>query len=395
MEDSKRKTEIKRTVSPLSPFIEISLDNVLYNLKALRRNAPSTVGVIAVVKDCAYGIGANPVALILEQYGDVDFFAVARTEEAFSLRKAGLKSSILVLGRATEDHLRAGLENNFIFTLNDPSDLYKWKTYPFDIRFHINFDTGMARNGIGNHELDEMIDIMDKSPSLRMEGVYTHLACADEPGSSSVQKQIGKFKESIVKLCEKNRPPLHIHYSNSAACMQFPIQDCTLVRPGIALYGCKPDPLQEFKPELKPVAALKSRVTKMKKVAAGTAISYGGNYTTSTTTWIATAALGYAHGLPRFLSSRGEVLIGYKRYKIAGNVTMDYIMVDAGPNPDISVGDEVVAIGTQGEEIITVDEVAAHGNTIGYEILCHLSKSIDRIYFLGNTIVYHESGHIF
>ncbi|KMQ50156.1 Alanine racemase [Chitinispirillum alkaliphilum] len=395
MESSQTKIKIKDTVSPLSPYIELSLDNLLYNLSVIKAKAPSKTRVLAVVKDCAYGLGSGPVALTLEQKGNVDFFAVARPEEAFALRNAGVKGSVLVLGRATEEQLQAGFDNNIIFTLNDPAELYKWKSYPLNVRFHVNIDTGMSRMGLLPGELDEMADILENTPSLRLEGAFTHMACADEPNTPTVQLQYEKFKKCIVNLCEKNQPPLHIHYSNSASCMRFPVQECTLIRPGIALYGCNPDPLQTFTPDLKQVASLKSRVVKMKKVPPGTPVSYGGNYITPCETWIATIPLGYAHGYPRFLSSRGEVLIGYRRYRIAGNVTMDYIMVDAGPNPDISIGDEVVAIGTQGDDTITADEIAVLGNTIGYEILCNLGKSIDRVYLLDNKIVYHKSGYNF
>jgi alanine racemase len=177
--------------------------------------------------------------------------------------------------------------------------------------------------------------------------------------------------------------------------LRFPLSGCTLARPGIALYGCKPDPAQDFAIDLKPVASLISHVVKMKKLPGGTPVSYGGNYVTPADTWIATIPLGYAHGLPRYLNGKGSVLIGGSRYRIAGNVTMDYIMVDAGSNPSISVGDEVVAIGSQGSETITPDDVALIGNTIGYEVLCNLGTTIDRFYTRGGEIIYHESGAVY
>ncbi|MFP4243130.1 MAG: alanine racemase [Chitinispirillaceae bacterium] len=395
MENSRTKARINEKISPYSPHIEISLDNLLHNLGEIRTLLPSDMGIIAVVKDCSYGCGSGVIARTLEKRGWVNFFAVARAEEAFVLRKAGVSRPVLVLGRATEEQLRAGLERNIVFTLNNPSDLYRWKAYPFNVRFHVNIDTGMNRMGLLPSELDEMLGLLEESPSLHLEGVFTHMACADEPGTDTVDRQLKTFWGSVEKLSEAGVSPDHIHYGNSATSMRFPLKGCTLARPGIALYGCRPDPAQEFKLRLRPVASLISRVVKMKKVPAGTSVSYGGNYVTPCETWIATVAMGYAHGLPRFLSSKGEVLIGYRRYRIAGNVTMDYIMVDAGPNPDISVGDEAVAMGSQGEDSITPDQIALLGNTIGYEILCNLGTSIDRVYLLEDRVVHHEPGVIF
>jgi alanine racemase len=168
-----------------------------------------------------------------------------------------------------------------------------------------------------------------------------------------------------------------------------------MVRPGIALYGCKPDPGQDFTLDLKPVLSLKSHVVKLKSVPVGTPISYGSRYITETETAIGTIALGYGQGLPRRLGNVGSVLINGLRYKIAGTVTMDFIMVDAGHSPLVKVGDEVVALGSQGTENIHPDDVALLCDTIGYEILCNISSTIDRFYILDGKTVHHEPGRPF
>jgi alanine racemase len=184
-----------------------------------------------------------------------------------------------------------------------------------------------------------------------------------------------------------------VHFANSAWIMRSPdLAGSTFVRPGIALYGCKPDPGQAFPLDLLPVVSLKSRIVKIKKVPAGTPVSYGGRYVTAAETVIATIALGYGDGIPRSLGNRGEVLIRGKRFRIAGTVTMDYIMVDAGPAPSMNVGDEAVAMGSQGSESISPDDVALLDDTIAYEILCGLSASLDRIYVSGGKIVGREKG---
>ncbi|MDO5575852.1 MAG: alanine racemase, partial [Fibrobacter sp.] len=215
------------------------------------------------------------------------------------------------------------------------------------------------------------------------------------PETKTVSEQLERLNSFLSELKSANISPKYIHFSNSATVFRYKYDCCTMVRPGIALYGCKPDPSQEFKPELKPVLSLKSSVIELRQIPANTAVSYGGNYITSSKTWIATIAGGYGQGIPRALSNKGYVLINNKRFKIAGNVTMDYVMVDAGENPTVKIGDEVVFIGQQGNESITADDIATLTGTIGYEILCNIGTSIDRFYFGDNQDVLHEQGNIF
>lgn len=378
-----------------SPYVEISLDNLLHNLAQVRSVLPEGIGVIAVVKDCSYGCGSVMAARALERDGGVRFFAVARAREAYVLRGAGVMSRILVLGMTPSVELLAGAENDMLFALNDLNDLKRWKSYGRDINFHLAIDTGMSRMGLLPSEIGIFIELLKTAPNLHLDGVFTHMTSADEPNTATVTRQVELFTGCIEKLRQAGINPANIHYGNTATLLRFPIKDCTLARPGIALYGCKPDPAQDFGLNLKPVASLISQIVKMKKVPAGTPVSYGGNYVTPSETWIATIALGYAHGLPRFLSNKGEVLIRGKRYRIAGNVTMDYIMVDAGAYPTVSISDEVVALGTQGSETITADDIAVIGNTIGYEILCNLGTSIKRFYVQNGKTVNDNPGGIF
>lgn len=376
-----------------SPHIEISLDNVLHNLKQIQALAnPRDADVMAVVKDNAYGCGASVIAGTLEKQGGVRFFVVARTQEAFYLRKSGIKSPILVLGRATIDEVREGWTQRIIFTLNDLSDLQSWIENQLEVRFHLCLDTGMGRLGLLPSEIGTLCERLKFMPKLYFEGIFTHMARADEPQTQSVGRQLSILQKILAHLRAEGFNPAHVHYGNSATLMRFDINECTMVRPGVALYGCLPDPAQKFPLDLRPIVSLKSTIVKLKRVPAGTEISYGGNYKTAADTCIATISLGYANGIPRYLGNRGEVLIKGKRYRIAGNVTMDYIMVDAGPDPHISVGDEVVAMGYQGNDCISPDEIAKIGGTIGYEVLCNLGTSIDRIYLLNGSIVFHEKG---
>jgi alanine racemase len=378
-----------------SPYVEVSLDNLLHNLAQIRQILPREVGIIAVVKDSSYGCGSLLIAEAFERSGMAAFFAVARPIEAIALRKYGITLPILALGMATEEELRYGADNGIVFALNDLSDVDRWESYGVNVNFHLGIDTGMSRMGLLPSEIDTLINKLNTVRNLHIGGAFTHMANADEPNTQTVARQLEKFRDGINKLRNGGHPPAHVHYGNTATFLRFPLSDCTLARPGIALYGCKPDPAQEFNINLKPVASLISHVVKMKKLPGGTPVSYCGNYVTPADTWIATIPLGYAHGIPRYLNGKGSVLIGGKRYRIAGNVTMDYIMVDAGETPSISVGDEVAAIGSQGGESITPDEVAVIGNTIGYEVLCNLGTTIDRFYTRDGKVVHHEPGAVY
>lgn len=378
-----------------SPHVEISLDNLIHNINQISSAIPPRTDILAVVKDNSYGCGSIPIAKALEQHGNVKFFAVARAEEAFALKKNGIEGTILVLGRATIDQIDRGSSQNIIFTLNDLDDFDTWAHTCEKVRFHCNIDTAMHRMGLLPHEIPELIKRISSSPKFQLDGVFTHLAKADEPNTTTVTTQRTILFNCIKQLRENGIHPRHIHYGNSAGLMCFPMDECTLVRPGIALYGCKPDPNREFCLDLHPVLSLKSVVAKLKKVPAGTPVSYGGNYITKNETFIATIAIGYAHGLPRFLSNKGSILVNGQRYSIAGNVTMDYVMVDAGTEPKMKVGDEAVAIGVQGNEQITADEIAKIGNTISYEILCHISSVMERFYLFEDRIVLHEESKIY
>ncbi len=378
-----------------SPHAEISLDNLIHNVNQIKSVVSHGTEILAVVKDSAYGCGSIPVAKTLEQYGNIHLFAVARPEEAFALRENGISGMILVLGRATAQQIDEGSSKNIVFTLNDLGDFDIWMHCKNEIRFHCNIDTAMHRLGLLPSEIPYLISKITGSKKIHLEGVFTHLANADQPGTATVNTQRTAFFKCIDLLKSNGISPSHIHYGNSAGLMCFPMTECTLVRPGIALYGCKPDPSRSFCLNLRPVLSLKSTVVKIKTVPAGTPVSYGGHYITREETKIATVAMGYAHGLPRFLNNKGNILINGIRYKIAGNVTMDYLMIDIGKESEIKVGDEAVAIGIQGSEQITPDEIALSGNTISYEILCNIGKGIDRFYLFNNSIVMQYKWQIF
>ncbi len=378
------------------PTVEISLDNLLHNLGSLRTLLPRGADIMAVVKDNAYGCGSRMVALTLEREGNVRFFAVARPAEAFYLRDSGVKSPILVLGSATIEEIRQGHYRGVTFTLNDLADIAVWKGAGVPVRFHCNIDTRMHRLGLMPGEIGAAADAVKRSPSLSLLGAFTHLANADEPGTPTVADQLKTFFEGVAAFRRSGLDVATVHCANSAGLIRYGLPEgCTLARPGIALYGCAPDPARKFSLDIREIASLTCRVVKIKTVPPHTPVSYGGTFTTDHATVIATVALGYGNGYPRSLGNRGALLIGGRRLPIVGRVTMDYCMVDAGDGSGIAPGDEAIAIGSQGSERITADEIALQTGTIGYEILCNLSQSLDRVYLRDNNRVAEEKGRIF
>lgn len=377
------------------PHIEISLDNLLHNVSEIRRIAGETRGIMAVVKDLAYGCGAIAVSRTLESVG-VEGLAVATANEAKSIRNAKIVMPMLVLGACDSDEIAWAAAHNVSLTLNDIHDVSSFESLGSPVRFHLNIDTGMGRLGLKPSEIPAVISAIHKNPMLVCEGTFTHLACADAPGTSSVDAQLAKFRIQLDILRQNRISPRFVHYANSAALMRFPLSsECTLVRPGITLYGCKPNPSQEFPLSLCPIVSLKAPVIKIKQVGPSTPISYGARYVTTSNTHIATIPIGYGFGLPRKLTGTGSVLINGKRYAIAGTITMDYIMVDLGQSTDVKVGDEAVIIGSQGSESITPDEVALQGGTIAYEILCGLSTRLERRYVRDGKVVEVQEGHYY
>jgi alanine racemase len=244
-------------------------------------------------------------------------------------------------------------------------------------------------------EIGALIFLLKRHPQISIDGVFTHLASADVSGMASVSTQQALFFNALSRLREAGITPACIHYANSAGIARHALSGCTHVRPGIMLYGCKPDPAQEFLIDLRPIATLKSYIVKIKRVPAGTPVSYGQTYCTKAETCIATIALGYGCGFPRGSGASRDVLIRGKRYRIAGRVTMDYLMVDAGSKSDLCVGDEVVAMGYQGKLCISPDEVALQSQTIAYEILCNLSDKLPRDYIQKGKVIHRQEGCLF
>lgn len=369
------------------------------DLDALRANAEGMISelsrgtkMIGVIKADGYGHGAVPAAKELEALDDIYGFATATEEEAVILRKAGIGKPILSLGYAFPYYYNEMIENDIRITVFRQDMLEQLAKAAEEAgkaaMVHIKVDTGMSRIGIfPNEEGIAFIKQASQIPGIKIEGIFTHFAKADEEDKSSARRQLALFQDFVQKV-EKEmgcRIPLR-HCSNSAAALELREADMDAVRAGIALYGLWPSEERDTI-DLKPVMELKSRIIYLKEVEPGTEIGYGGTFTARKKMKIATVPVGYADGYPRGLSNKGYVLIHEKRAPVVGKICMDQFMIDVTDIFDVSEGDVVTLIGKEGKEQITMEELGELSGRFNYELACCIGKRVPRVYLKSGKVV--------
>jgi alanine racemase len=341
---------------------------------------------IAVVKANAYGHGAGQVARALEDAG-ADLLACADIEEGAALRAAGVEAEILVFGALSVSDLDGLFDCRLTPTISTPGAASAVQAvagrYKQRLRYHLKIDTGMNRLGFRFDNLRRTLPELIASPNLDLAAVYTHFATADDPESPLFDQQRVRFERALAEVDELHRGnPIavkpYVHAANSAALLRDARVWYDRVRPGLLLYGIVPPPLASTI-ELRPALSLTSRIVAVKGVRTGEGVGYGVRFTAEQPTTIAIVPAGYADGLDLRLAGRGAVLIRGRRAPIVGSVCMDMLMADV-TGLDVSPGDEVVIIGSQGEDRIDVREMAAQIGTIPYEILCRIGSRIERVY---------------
>jgi alanine racemase len=375
---------VTQTLTQTAPaWIEVDLQAIRHNLMAVRRYLSSSTQILAVVKANAYGHGLIPVAWALVQAG-VDGLAVASVVEAVTLREAGVKAPILVLGQCLPEEAPLVVEYRLIPSLGE----FRAAKALADeavatgcvVPFHLKVDTGMGRYGVWYEEAEELYRRLLALSGLKPIGIFSHLAMAGQ-SVAATEEQARRLDGLIVRLKAGGLPVGICHMANSAGLIRFPSLRFDMVRPGLILYGVSP--LKEGVPlDLKRALSLKSRVRFLKTIPTGQTVGYGGTFRAQRPTRVATVPVGYAHGYVRALSDRAEVLIRGMRARVIGRITMEDLMVDVTDLSEVQVGDEVVLIGAQGQGEITALELAKMARTIPYEILAGLSERIPRI-FLG------------
>jgi len=362
----------------MNTYAEISLEAIKHNVGEIRKLLSDRTQFMAVVKANAYGHGSPAVSRAAIEAG-ADYLAVANLKEALELRDAGLTHPILILTESPTSVMDEILQYQLTQTVYSYSEAKALSDEALkrkkNARVHVKVDTGMGRVGVSPSEAPALITKISSLPNLVIEGLFTHFAKAEEHEDAYTREQFAKFKQLLPRF--ENIPLKHA--ANSAGTLFHPETHLDMVRVGLMMYGLFPLNGGSRPINLKPSLSFKSRVVYVKRVPAGTPLSYGGIYSTKKETTVVTLPVGYADGFSRRLSSRGKVLINGKRYPVVGRVTMDMILVEVGEDR-VQMGDEAVIIGSQGIESITADEMAALDDTISYEIICGIGKRVPRIY---------------
>lgn len=372
-------------------YAKIDLDAIYDNIKALKNNISKDVTVTAVIKSDGYGHGAVPIAKTVDNL--VSAYAVATIHEAINLREHGIHKPIYILGFTHESMFEEAIKQNIRLTVYDGETAEIISKTAESINktadIHIKTDTGMSRIGFkDNSESIEIIKRISKLPGINIEGIYTHFSAADEKNKHSVHIQLKRFINFIDNLKKENINIPIIHCANSAGVIDLPENSFSTVRAGIAIYGLYPsEDVNKETVKLKPALSLKSHIIQLKWVDKGTGIGYGSTYITDRETHVATIPIGYGDGYPRSLSNKGNVLINGERARIIGRVCMDQFMVDVTHLKNVENGDVVTLVGTDGNEVITVEELSEQAGTFNYEFVCDIGKRIPRIYFRNDKIV--------
>lgn len=360
--------------------IEVDLDAFANNHAAIRSRVG--VPVMGIVKANGYGHGLVQMAQALERQG-VEQIGVAFVEEGIALRTAGIRTPILVLGGIFGPQVSHYLDHDLEITVSSLDKLRQVEAAA-EARgqravVHLKIDTGMERIGVHSYSSAAFIEAAAASRWCEIKGVYSHLACADDPASPMTNQQLERFLEACAHF-ERIGAPMPIrHLANSGGVLHFPETWLDMVRPGIILYGVLPDPASQSTIDLRPVLSLKSQVVYFKVIRDGATVSYGATWRAEHQTRIVTVPIGYGDGWPRALSSTGHVLIRGQQYPMVGRVCMDQFMVDIGLASAWNE-DEVVLIGRQGDALITAEDVATRIGTIPYELLVGLNERIPRHY---------------
>lgn len=369
----------------------INLNAIVHNVKEVKRVLKPSAGIMAVIKADAYGHGAVETARALdamdsEGEAPVQAYGVAIVEEGISLRKAGIKKPILLLGFTADEQLDEVIDYGLtqtIYSLEKAEALNKRAVAKGKIvDIHIKIDTGMSR--IGFKPCEESRDIilkLAKLPGIRIAGIFSHLACADETDKTSTLLQYKRFTSFVGELENKGLSIAIKHISNSAAVIDMPELNMDMVRLGIATYGMYPSAeVNHEAVRLIPALEWKTHISFVKEIDKGCPVSYGAVFTADRKMRVATIPVGYADGYPRTLSNKGRVLIRGKSARILGRICMDQFMVDVSEIPDAECGDIVTLVGHDGNEFIPIEEPAAMSGSFNYEFACSIGSRVPRVY---------------
>jgi alanine racemase len=363
-------------------WLEVDLDAVASNVRAVARLVGPTTAVAAVVKADGYGLGAGPVAETAIESG-ASWLAVARVQEGVELRRLGLTARILNLAHTRPEEARTAVEHQITPTIADAATARAFAdALPRGevLGIHLKVDTGLSRFGAQPAELRPLLQTLRGLPNLRVDGFYSHFAEADEADRSFAHEQLARFFGAEREVHRFGHQPRLRHLANSAATLALPESRLDLVRIGITLSGHYPSADVPRSAPLRPAVSFKARVARVYELEPGASVGYNRTYISDRRIRAAVVPAGYADGLPRAHSNRGQVLIRGKRAPLIGRVSMDQCVVDVTGLPETRAGDEVVLIGRQGDDQIDLHEYAAWSDTIAHEALCRIGPRVPRYY---------------
>ena len=368
-------------------YAAIDMDACRKNIDAMLAKLRPETKMTLVIKTDAYGHGALPVARLGETLNRVWGYAVATSQEAFSLRRNGIKKPILILGYTFEGDYpeMVAQEIRPVVFRYETAEIFSRaaKEAGKTVHIHIGLDTGMHRIGFPDTaESIKEIQKIQQLENVELEGIFTHFARADEADKTYARAQLLRFVSFVTKLERAGITFKLRHAANSASIMEFPEAQIDMVRAGITIYGIYPS--REVKPEnlpLEPMMTLKSRIVFIKEILSGDAVSYGGTFVAEKPMKIATISAGYGDGYPRSLSNKGYILIHGKKAPILGRICMDQFMVDVTEIPEAKELEEVTLMGRDGEEVLSVDTISEQAGRFPYEFVCDIGKRVPRVYY--------------
>ena len=360
--------------------VSVDLGALAQNLAHVRRLAPGS-DVLAVVKANAYGHGAVEVTRALQRLA-VRRFAVATVDEGVALRQAGIDDAIVVMGATVPEQFSDLIAHRltpvlFRTDMVQPfADKVPRAARPYPV--HIKIETGMGRLGLSTLELSDLLGNPVFRTALRLDGVMTHLADADNENGHHTEAQLARFQQSLEVVRQQGFDVTLVHAANSAAIAKYPASHYSLIRPGLLLYGYHTAKQGAVPDDVRPILTWKTTVAHLHHIQRGDSVSYNRTFIANRPSLIAVLPVGYADGYNRLLSNRGAVLIGGRRVPVVGRVCMDMTMVDVTDLPGVEIGHEAILIGRQGQECITAADLAAWQQTIPYEILCAIGPRVPR-----------------
>ncbi len=363
-------------------YAVIDINAYTENIRKIIAHTGPDVLLMAVVKANAYGHGIIPCSRAALSAGAA-MLGVAFSLEGETIRRAGITAPVLVMCQESYERLPLLLKNNLIISLSSFDMLNALKneceSSGLTAEVHIHVDTGMGRSGVQPGEAEALTAAAMDTSGITVTGLYSHFSTAEKENDTFARRQIDEFNRIIGRLEARGIKPGIVHMCNSAGILHYPEAHYNMVRPGLITYGLSPFPGSGKAFHMEQVLSLKSRITFIKDVPAGFPVSYGATYVTSRQSRLATVPVGYGHGFRRHNSNRGEALAGGKRIPVAGTVCMDQTIFDITDAGDIKVGDSVILIGADGNQMITAEDHARIAETINYEIVTGITSRVPRI----------------